>query len=187
MSSRWWLKERLTGIFAVGLACAFAGVILVVRSSGGEGGSRLGDVLALVTAGFYAGYQISVKRLRARYSTATVLSWTIPSACTLLLVGACVMGESILPTTGRGWWLLIGLAVSSQIIGQGSISYAMAHLPASFSSVSLLVQPVATVLIAWPLLDEVLGPLQAAGGALVLGGIWLARKGSSEGGTDSDQ
>ncbi len=177
-----WFKERLRGIFAVGMACALGGVVLVVRSSGDtETGSRLGDALGLVTAIFYAGYLLSVKRLRARHSTATVLSWMIPSACTMLLIASRLFGEALLPTSGEGWLLLVGLAVVCQIAGQGLITYALAHLPASFASVSLLVQPVAAALIAWPLLGEELVPLQALGGALALGGIWLARRGSSEG------
>ncbi len=177
-----WFKERLRGIFAVGTACALGGLVLVVRSSGDTGtGSRLGDSLALVTAIFYAGYLLSVKRLRARHSAATVLSWTIPSACTLLLIASRLCGEALLPTSGEGWLLLVGLAVFCQIVGQGLITYALAHLPASFSSVSLLVQPVVAALIAWPLLGEGLVLPQAVGGALVLVGIWMARMGSSEG------
>lgn len=63
--------------------------------------------------------------------------------------------------------------------GQGLIAYALAHLPAAFSSVSLLFQPVMAALFAWLLLAEPLLAVQVAGGVVVLLGIWLARRGSS--------
>ena len=52
----------------------------------------------------------------------------------------------------------------------------MAHLTATFSSVGLLLQPVMATLFAWILLGEIVGPLQFAGGVLVLAGIALARQ-----------
>jgi drug/metabolite transporter (DMT)-like permease len=58
------------------------------------------------------------------------------------------------------------------------IAYALAHLPAGFSSVSLLFQPVMAAVFAWVLLAEPLVALQIAGGVVVLVGIWLARRGS---------
>jgi drug/metabolite transporter (DMT)-like permease len=177
-----WLKERLRPVFAGGLACALAGVVLVVRSSAGaeEVASVKGDLLGLLTAVFYASYQLSVKKLRGRFSTSAIMAWAIPSACAVLLVVSLASHEVIIARTVNGWLVLIGLAVICQIGGQGLIAFALAHLPASFSSVSLLVQPIAAALFAWVIFAEALGPLQAVGGALVLGGIVLARQGSRE-------
>ncbi|HEY8265665.1 MAG TPA: DMT family transporter, partial [Steroidobacteraceae bacterium] len=91
---------------------------------------------------------------------------------------ALASGETLLPATAFGWWILIGLALVSHAAGQGLIAYALAHLPAAFSSVSLLFQPVMAALFAWVLLSEALVPLQIAGGLVVLAGIYLARRGS---------
>jgi drug/metabolite transporter (DMT)-like permease len=84
----------------------------------------------------------------------------------------------MLPNTGAGWLTLFGLALVCQTAGQSLIAYAMAHLPASFSSVSLLLQPAMATLYAWAILGERAGLAQLAGGAVILAGIWLARKGS---------
>ena len=88
-------------------------------------------------------------------------------------------GETLLPQSALGWLKLAGLAWISHCAGQGLIAYSLAHLPAAFSSVSLLFQPVMAALFAWILLSEPLVPLQMAGGAVVLVGIHLARRGSS--------
>jgi drug/metabolite transporter (DMT)-like permease len=75
-----------------------------------------------------------------------------------------------------GWAKLAGLAIISQVAGQSLIAYAMAHLPATFSSVGLLLQPVMAALFAWVLLGETLGPLAIAGGVVVLVGIRIAQR-----------
>ena len=58
------------------------------------------------------------------------------------------------------------------------IAYALAKLPAAFTSVGLLLQPVMAALFAWLLLAEPLSALQVVGGVIVLTGILLARRGS---------
>jgi len=96
----------------------------------------------------------------------------------ILLPVALASGEQFLPDSGSGWLKLAGLALVSHAAGQGLIAYAMATLPAAFSSVSLLFQPVMAAAFAWVLLGEPLGPLQVVGGLVVLAGIYLARRGS---------
>ena len=60
--------------------------------------------------------------------------------------------------------------------GQSLIAYALAHLPAAFSSLSLLVQPVASAVLALIILGESIGLWQAVGGTIVLFGILLGRR-----------
>ena len=174
------LKQRPSALFLAGLASALGGVTLLVHSSvESPSHALLGDALGVVTAVFYAGYLLGVKRLRDR-ACGTLLIMAVTSTITTLalLPVALVSGERILPHSGSGWLDLVGLALVSHAAGQGLIAYALAHLPAPFSSVSLLLQPVMAALFAWVLLAEPLSPLQIAGGAVVLAGIYLARRGS---------
>jgi drug/metabolite transporter (DMT)-like permease len=94
----------------------------------------------------------------------------------LLFPVALASGEQLLPSSASGWWILIGLALVSHAGGQGLIAYALAHLPAQFSSVGLLLQPVVAAFFAWLLLSEPLVALQIAGGLIVLVAIWLAHR-----------
>ena len=71
--------------------------------------------------------------------------------------------------------MLLGLALVSHAGGQSLIAYALAKLPASVASVSLLVQPVTAALAAAVLLHEAVAPVQIAGMALVLAGVFVAR------------
>ncbi len=171
--------ERFSRAFLVGMTTALGGAcILMGRSFTLSTTNLLGDGLGLVTALFYAGYILAVGRLRARFSTATIMAWTGLSTCIALLPVALVSGEALIATTAYGWAVLAGLALLSHVGGQGMIAYALAHLPAAFSSVSLLLQPAAAAVLAWVVLGEALGAVQAAGAAMVLAGIALARRGS---------
>ncbi|WP_109118263.1 DMT family transporter [Azospirillum sp. TSO22-1] len=176
-----WLlfKERFTRTFVAGLVLAIAGaVVLMGQSFKLSTDALFGDALGLVTAMFYGGYILAVGRLRSEFSTATIMTWSGGVTAVALLPLALYSGESLVVGTAYGWAILLGLALFSHAGGQSLIAYALAHLPASFSSVSLLVQPAAAAVLAWALLDEPLGPWQAAGAVIVLLGILLARRGS---------
>jgi drug/metabolite transporter (DMT)-like permease len=177
-----WLlwKQKVTRTFLAGMFLAIAGMFVLVGPNFAAGGTRLlGDALGALTGVFYAGYFLAIKIARdSGASTARLMAWSTTITAIALLPIALLMPHPFLPATLPGWWVLAGLAIVTQILGQGLIAYAFAHLPASLSSVSLLIQPVMAALFAWILFGEAVGPLQFAGGAIVLAGIWLARRGS---------
>lgn len=175
------LRQRPSGLFLAGLGAALVGVTLLVHTSlEFSRTGLLGDALGVVTALFYAGYLLAVKGLRDRGETTLhLMAVTTTITALMLLPVALATGEPMLPHTATGWWVLVGLALVSHAAGQGLIAYALAHLPAAFSSVSLLFQPVMAALLAWLLLAEPLVALQLAGGVIVLAGIYLSRRGSA--------
>jgi drug/metabolite transporter (DMT)-like permease len=177
------LRQRPTPTFLAGLAAALVGVALLVRASFGVSSTGLlGDALGVVTAMFYAGYLLAVKSLRDRGETTLhLMAVTTTITAIVLFPVALATSEPMIPHSAAGWWILVGLALVSHAAGQGLIAYALAHLPAAFSSVSLLFQPVMAAIFAWLLLAEPLAALQIAGGVVVLVGIYLARRGSSTG------
>jgi drug/metabolite transporter (DMT)-like permease len=177
------LRQRPSGVFLAGLAAALAGVTMLVHTSLEFSSTGLaGDALGVVTAIFYAGYILAVKGLRDRGEATLHLMATSTTITALFLFPvALASGERMLPESAFGWWMLVGLALVSHAGGQGLIAYALAGLPAAFSSVSLLFQPVMAALFAWALLGEGLVALQVLGGLVVLVGIYLARRGSTTG------
>ncbi|MGH8746756.1 MAG: DMT family transporter [Burkholderiales bacterium] len=175
-------KQRPRGAFLAGLVTALTGVTMLVETSATLSSTALaGDALGVVTAMFYAWYLLAVKRLRD-FGAATLQLMAVTTTITaaLLLPVALVSGEQMLPVTAQGWLTLIGLALVSHAAGQGLIAYALARLPAAFSSASLLFQPVmAGGGFTWAILSEALAPVQIADGIVVLLGICLSRRGSS--------
>lgn len=174
-------RQRPSRTFALGLGAALIGVVMLVQASlAFSTTALLGDAFGVITALFYAAYILSVKELRDRgAATLYVMALTSTLTALLLLPVAIASGETLLPGGASGWLVLVGLAWISHCAGQGLIAYSLAHLPAAFSSVSLLLQPVMAAIFAWLLLSEPLTPVQMAGGWIVLAGIYLARRGSS--------
>jgi drug/metabolite transporter (DMT)-like permease len=177
-----WLlwRQKVTRLFLVGMFVALAGMFVLVGPNFAVGGTRLaGDALAAFTAIFYGSYMLAIKRARdAKASTARLMAWSTTITAVILLPFALFSPQPMLPASASGWLVLLGLAIVTQILGQGLIAYAFAHLPASLSSVSLLIQPVVAAFVAWLLFSEAVGPAQWLGGAIVLTGIWIARRAS---------
>lgn len=173
------LGQRFRPLFLAGLAVAVVGAGILMGASVRLGPDHLvGDLLGLVTAMFLAGYLLVVERLRARFTTATIMLWSALSGTVPLLLLAILAGDKLLPESWYGWAVLLGLAAVSHAGGQSLIAQAMARLPAAFTAVSLLLQPVLAALFAWAVLAEPVLAQQALGGLVILGGIVLARRGS---------
>ncbi len=172
-------RERLGGLFLLGLGMALAGAALLSGASFQIGEGRpLGDGLALVTAFFYGSYLLAIARLRGHFSTVTIMAWTGLASALALVPITIISGEAFLPATLNGWLVLIGLAGVAQVIGQALIAYALAHLPAAFGAVTLTIQPIVAAALAWYLFAEILGWLEFAGAATILAGIVTARAGA---------
>ena len=180
-SAAWiFLKQRPAKLFvaAVGLAVAGAWLMAVGRGEHAAGANPpLGDALALTTAVWYALYFLAISAARRSVGATRVMFWSGVASAPLLLAAALVLGEDIFPITNGGWAALVALGVM-HVAGQGSIAWALGRLPAATASVVVLVQPVVAAVLGWLLFAEALGPVQALGAAIALGGVVLAQTAS---------
>ena len=185
-----WLlfKERVTPLFLLALVAALLGTTMVVGSSLTLDRTHVvGDGVGVVTGIFWAAYQLTVKHLRTRLSAATIMTWSTLVTAVALLPLAILSDEALVAPTLYGWGVLLALAWLSHAGGQGAIAYALAHLPSAFSSLVILLEPLVAAVLAWLVLNEALGALQAAGGAVVLASIVVARRATRGTGSDVDQ
>jgi drug/metabolite transporter (DMT)-like permease len=174
-----YLRERITLPFLAGMALAMGGAALLVNASAALGPRYvLGDMLGLITACFFGSYVVAIARLRDRNAASTIMFYSSAVTCVLLLAATLMSGEGLLPSTANGWIVLLALAWISQAMGQGLIAYALGHLPASFSALAILIEPLTAAVLGWIWLGEALGVLQAIGGVIVLAGIAVARRAS---------
>jgi drug/metabolite transporter (DMT)-like permease len=169
-------NERVKPLFIAGLAMAIAGVaaLALQKVGGAEPIDRLlGDGLAMGAAVSYACYLLLVSRLRRNHGTARiVLATTVVSALALLPL-AYVSSTTMWPQSREGWAILVAMALVSHVGGQTSLTYALAHLPAAYSSMTQLMQAVIAGLAAWVILGEALTPLKLLSGAVILAGIFM--------------
>ncbi|MGH6881465.1 MAG: DMT family transporter, partial [Hypericibacter sp.] len=167
--------QRFRSGFVIGLVVALGGVVALLGSNNLDPTHLIGNLAGIGAGITYAGYIMTIKTARERFSTAQVMSWTAISGTVVMLIAALVSRESLIPPSLEGWAILIGLAWISQVGGQSMIAWSLRHLPVAFSSVSMLINPVATFFFAWFLIGERLTPWQILAGVVVLAGILIAR------------
>jgi drug/metabolite transporter (DMT)-like permease len=171
------LRQRIRSGFLIGLVIALIGIVVLKGGPGALGAGNIkGDGMAVLAAAFYAGYILLLGRVRKTYATTTIMVWSTVSAAAFTGVLTWFVEPALLPLTMAGWLILVGLAWVSQAAGQSLITFALAWLPPTLSSLTLLIQPVVASVLAWLLLKEPLTGAQMAGGAIVLTGIVLARR-----------
>jgi len=170
-------RERVTKIFVVGMVLTIIGAgFLVGNSFAYSASSVLGDGFGLITSLFFAAYVLAIGRLRAKFSTATLMLWGTIWTALFLFPVALYGADNLVPLSLNGWIVLIALAWISHVLGQGLIAYALAHLPAQFSSVTIVLEAVFAVAFGWMILAERLELLQWIGIVIVLTGIFIAQK-----------
>jgi drug/metabolite transporter (DMT)-like permease len=170
------LGEQFTRRFLLGLVLGIAGVVLLVGGSFSLDRMHVvGDVLGLTGGILWAAYLMVIGGLRGRLPTSAVMFWGTFASCPVLLAIALASGEVLLPHSANGWLYLFGVALVCHVAGQSMIAGTLAHLPASFASVTLLLNPVSATILAWVILSEPAGLQQIIGGTIVLTGIVLAR------------
>ena len=171
-----WRSERVTGGTLAGIALCMAGGFALVGQSYGFAPQRVaGDLFGLITAVFFGLYILALRAARGSFGAARLsfLSTGFTAGC--LFVVAALLDDALLPRSWSGVGVLLGLAIISQIGGQGLLAVALGALPATFSAMVIFLEAVAAAGFAWLMLGESLGLVQALGGLLIMAGIFVAR------------
>ncbi len=171
--------DRPSSVFLLGLLVAVAGVWLLMSGKINPSPDNFfGDFLAIATALFYGLYLVTVGRLRARYNAGDILFWGGFSSLAILFTAMAIREPVLIPQTLQGVFILLCLAVFSQIGGQGLIAVSFGRLPINFASVAVLMQPVIAAFYAFLIFSERLSAVEIAATATVLAGIYIAKAGS---------
>ncbi|MBC8268629.1 MAG: DMT family transporter [Rhodospirillaceae bacterium] len=182
LGSYFLFRERFSRLFLLGLCIAIFGAAVLMGDSFQFSRERLfGDLLGVGTGVFFGSYILTVGRLRAHFSTASIMFLTTAVTAVLLLPATLISGESLIAQTLYGWTVLLGLALLTHVGGQGAIAYALAHLSSAFTAVAMLLEGVAAIFLAWIILSEVPGGWQIVGACIVIGGVIIARRGNLQG------
>lgn len=170
-------REKLRGIFWVGLIIALTGALLVMGSDFLHHPTLgLGDLMASTAAIFYASYQLITQRGR-KYFDPLRYTWIVGVSATIgMLIMNLVLGNQLTNYPVQTWVIFFVTAVVSQMIGYLAITHALGHLPASIVSPTLIGQPVLTTILAIPLLGEIPNATQWIGGAIALAGIYIVNQ-----------
>ena len=163
--------------FWLGLALAISGSVVILWSDLVRHASfGTGDLFSLCAAGCFAVYLMVTEQVRTHTSTLVFLRLAIFTSTIFLFILNLVLRVPLTVRDGRSWAALLGLGLISQLGGYLALTYALGHLPATITSVSLLSQGPLTALLAALLLAEPISGAQVIGGLFVLAGVSLANR-----------
>ncbi len=171
------LKEKPGRVFWIGTFIALFGVAVIVGIDKIYSSRlNLGHFLAILASLFYAFYLLIMRKGRVHLDTVTFTTISMLASSVVLFVISVITGTQLSGFSNQSWGSLIGLGLISQLSGWLAINYAMAFIPATIASVSLLSQSVFTAMIAIPVLGEKLSQMELFGVIIVLTGIFLVNK-----------
>lgn len=167
------LKERVARYRIVGMALAFAGVVLLVFDPKAVD-EELGIALTAVASMIWAICSLIQRRMQG-VPVLTIYAWVGLIGATILLpIAFFTEPEAFarvhsLPLSTFGWILFS--ALGSTVIGQGAMSYLIQRHPVSTVVPMTLATPVVAVIAAAYWFARPLTPITIAGGLIVMAGI----------------
>jgi drug/metabolite transporter (DMT)-like permease len=175
------LRRRPRAAFWMGLALALAGCAYIVMSDAGKTSAAAhdgttGDFLALTAAVFWAAYMLTTEHVRTEMDTLTFNTVAIAGSVAALFLACAALRVPLWGYSARAWGALLALGFISQLAAYFALVYALGHLRATVTSVSILAQVPLSALLAALFLGEPLSSTQIAGGLVVLAGIYVVTR-----------
>ena len=174
------LHERPGRRFLVALPVVMVGVVLVSGLAGAGAGDihpLAGIIFGIGTSLSYAAFLLILRQTSAGtpHIAGPLAEVTTVAALGSLLLGLAFGGLQLdVPWSSLRWLLLV--SVTSQTVGWLLITASLPRLPAAMSSLLLLLQPAAALVLADVVLGERPALVQVAGAALVCLGVLVSTK-----------
>jgi drug/metabolite transporter (DMT)-like permease len=156
------------------LAIASIGTAVMAAEDIGEGlGTLAGDLFALLGGAFAACYIIVGRWARPSTSWVRYVGVVYPVTALLLLATTLLAQEPLTGYSTKTYLMIALMALGPQLIGHGSINWALGYLPAVVVALAILVEPVGATALAAIILDETPTAPEIAGALLVLFGVYV--------------
>ena len=168
-----WLGERATGWHISWTAVGVVGVVVAILGGDPEvRGSALGVVFGVASMLTFTGYYLINRRARST-TPISPMEWMcgVTLFAGLFITPIALASSSVddyRQLAGLDWLYLLFVAVVVGIVGHTMMSWAHRFIPAARSSLILLAMNIVAIAAAWPIHDEPVTLVQAAGGIVVL-------------------
>lgn len=181
IGSRLFLKERMGFYLIFGIVLSVLGSALISYGDMSLSEKALmGDGLALLGAIAASGYFLVGRKMRKSQDLFSYILPVYSTAALALIVFSLAFHESFFGYTRSTYLYLLLLALVPQLIGHTTFNWALKYLPASMVAITILGEPVGSVILAYFILGEGLTSWKVAGGVLILSGILIALRRKSQ-------
>lgn len=166
-------------VVGLGNACDLIQGGLVCQEQVFSSGGMLGNFLALFGAWMAAGYMLMGRQLRKKLDTVAYTAVVYGVAASLLLVVVLIRAEPIFDYSGETYLWLLALGIFPQLLGHSLFNWSLKYISAAYVSLTLLGEPIGTILLALVFLQESPTLLEGVGAVLILVGIVVGSLGRS--------
>lgn len=171
------LAVTLLGGMIVGLneVCSLSQRGLVCEGFSGflRGRALWGNFLALLGAWMSAGYLLLGRRMRTHLPLTAYIFVVYGFAALTLFLAVLFSRQPLVGYSLRSYGWCLALAIFPQLLGHTSFNWGVRHLSATYVSISMLGEPIGSILLAYILLHEQPAAVEILGGGLILIGIIL--------------
>jgi drug/metabolite transporter (DMT)-like permease len=170
-------RKPVTGRTLTALLLCYGGVVLVfandLRVAPRGGDVALGGLLVFASAALYAVYLVFAAPVIHRLGSLRFIAWAMLASTVFVFAQfALTHPLSGLAVPPRIHALSLAMAVFSTVLPTWLMAEALKRIGASRAALVGSLGPVFTIALGFLLLDEPLHPIQFAGVALVLAGVW---------------
>lgn len=170
-------RRRMRAVQVTGAAMSLVGVGLIVGNSAGGASSLWGNVLILGSAAVWVVYIFLSRSLRKNYSSLSMNTWQSLAALVTLIPLAAGDPCDLTAIPWDGWAAAAVLAVICSALCYVMYGDALTDMSPLASAIFINLIPLATVVGGVVLLGETVTWLTGAGGALIIGSIFLVTAG----------
>jgi drug/metabolite transporter (DMT)-like permease len=176
--SYWLFKEKFGVRKSAGVAAGIVGVVLLTYTPNLAPGSAevLGDILVFMSGVMYAIFIVTVKKTLGKVDALEVSMAAIATSAVMLMVPCAVMvpaGLMDMRIDVGGIAPMLYLAIACTTIAYYLWAYGLKRLTATSSSIILLLEIVAGLLVSFSLLGEGLNSYAIVGAAFIIGATIL--------------
>jgi drug/metabolite transporter (DMT)-like permease len=172
------LRESIRTWNGAGLVIAVVGLLLVVGPAANGAERRLeGDLMFVAGAALWGVYSVLARIASHRFDAVSATLYGTVTGTAMIVPLALVEGgyERLASATVQAWIGMAYLAIFGTVAAFVLLQVGVARIGAGRASSFALLVPIVGVLSSALILDETLNPLTAAGGAVVLLGLWLVQ------------
>ncbi len=167
------LVISITGGLIVGFshACGLTAGRLVWTDISLNSQSMVGNLLALIGAWMAAGYMMIGRQLRKQLSTIAYSALVYGVAALILLIVVLIRAEPVFSYPPQTYLWLLALGLIPQLLGHSLLNWSLEFVSAAYVSLTLLGEPIGTVILALIFLKESPTLVELIGAVLILIGI----------------
>ncbi|HBV99359.1 MAG: membrane protein [Peptococcaceae bacterium BICA1-7] len=172
------LKEKITWPKGAALALTFLGAAFILGQPVGELDMR-GVLLSVAAAVTNAIFLVGTARLLSGIQTPVYNAYV--SSIVALAVGILALsrGQLHLDLSFQAWAAIVALGIVSTVIAMAALMRGVQIIGPSRAAIISTFEPAATALLAFWALGESLTLWQAAGGIVILAGVFLLKRKSA--------